>query len=190
MGQGTAGLRRGADRPRTLTRRARPRVGCCLRLSPADRASPRLPRGPAEEPQTFRDGSTTRRRSCRGSPPVSPYGGPRGRRVQGLRLPALPVRAGVRGNPAPRSGGGGRGSLADSIRLAVPKAYVVLADGRDPPRDRPSILRRCRVNLAVQAHPGGWSSRELPSPGGPGGAARPGGAAAARTRWGTPGGGR
>ena len=74
---------------------------------------------------------------------------PHGRRLQGVGLPDLAVRARERAGPARCRGGGGGGALADPLRLAVPKAYVTLAAGWAPDAETArSILRHCRENLA------------------------------------------
>ena len=98
--------------------------------------------------EVMRDGyyHTRRRRAQRSADGTITYEsvGAR-RRLQGVRLPAVSApRAGERPHRAPRSSRGRGGPVTeDQVRLAVPKAFVVLAAGQTVGRAKAeSILRR------------------------------------------------
>ena len=70
------------------------------------------------------------------------------RRLQGLGLQDQPVRAGVGADRAPGRGRGRHRAAPDPVRLAVPKAYVVLAPGTSRTADTArSILAYAREHL-------------------------------------------
>ena len=123
----------------------------CLDLSPAAAgADDRVPgRSRAERRGDARRVLPHRRRGHVGCRRLHHLRGPHRRRVQGVGLPHLAVRAGERADRAPGGGRGGGGPSPDPLRLAVPKAYVVLAAGREPsPELARSILAFCRERLA------------------------------------------
>ena len=83
--------------------------------------------------------------------------GPHRRRLQGVRLPHLAVRARERADRAPAVAEAAVVPSPDPVRLAVPKAFVALVPGHEPDEATArAILAFTRERLApVQADPPG-----------------------------------